>query len=176
MRGSRTTPLPDRPPALDERETTRLVALASLAARARSGVERDPRTREIELIFDHEAPARLAQTLRRLYGGMLAVGLDHPTAWAHTVKAGLDCLPKVRRGVFDVLAQAGEGICKSTGEVADALDYPTTTARRALEDLTVHGVVDRIPAAKGGMPDQWRLTAWAWERYRASVPEMSVPR
>jgi hypothetical protein len=162
--------LPDAPPELDAGEREGLVALASLTARGRSAVERDPHTREIELILDPEAPARLAQSLRRLYGGLLAIGLDRPRAWAHVVKVGLDCLPKVRRGVFGILADAGGGICTSTTEVAEALGYPTTTTRRALEDLTVHGVATRIIAPKGGA-DQWRLTDWAWARYRATVPE-----
>lgn len=172
--------LPETPPELTTEETERLVALASLTARGRSGVERDRYTREIELILDPEAPARLAQSLRRLYGGLVAIGLDRPRAWAHVVKVGLDCLPKVRRGVFDVLADAGEGLCRSTTEVAEALGYPTNTVRRALEDLTVHGVVTRLIAPKGGA-DQWRFTAWAWARYAAVAPAggvsaMSVPQ
>ena len=49
--------LPEQQPDLSDDETDRLVALASLAAYSRSHVERDGRTREIELIPDHEPPA-----------------------------------------------------------------------------------------------------------------------
>ena len=68
-------------PPLDEGETAKLIALSSLVASARSAVERNPYgAREIDLVLDTEAPARLAQTLRRLYAGMLAIGLDPETA------------------------------------------------------------------------------------------------
>ena len=118
------TPLPEGPPPLDEAETDGLVALASLAARARSGVERDPRTREIELILDAEAPARLAQTLRRLYGGMLVLGLDRAAAWPYVLKVGLDCMPKLRRGVLQRPRRAGRGALGGHRHARDAGGLP----------------------------------------------------
>jgi len=169
-------PLPEGPPDLADAETDGLVALASLAARARSGVERDAHTREIELIPDPEAPARLAQTLRRLYGGMLTIGLERAAAWGYITKVGLDCMPKLRRGVFDALAALPAGARLGTGVLAAQVAYPTTTARRALEDLMVHGVVEREAEPAGGSHNWW-LTRWAREQFvgAMTVPEMSVP-
>jgi hypothetical protein len=168
--------LPESAPELEDDETDRLVALASLAARSRSGVERDSRTREIELILDPEAPARIAQTLRRLYGGLLVIGLDRPTAWKCVAKIGLDCMPKLRRGVFDALAAVAPDTWLGTSALAAHVAYPTITARRGLEDLMVHGVVERQEEPRGGS-HLWRLTRWAWEQYclAGGVSEMSVP-
>jgi len=176
--------LPSEPAAIDDDETERLVALASLAARARSAVERDSYRREIELIPDPEAPARIAQALRRLYGGMLAVGVDRAAAWRLVLKVGLDCMPKLRRSVFDFLADR-EGWHPTTAVAAHA-GYPTVTARRSLEDLTVHGIVDRKPRGDGkptdrgdGKPsvkstaDLWRLSDHARGLYAACVSEKS---
>ena len=163
--------LPDSPPEIDEAEIDRLVALASLAARCRSAVERDGRTREVELILDPEAAARIAGALRRLYGGLLAIGLDRPTAWEVIVKVGLDSMPKVRRGVFAALVDT-EGWLDTTA-IALSVGYPTATARRALEDLTVHGVVMRKSGGEG-KADRWCLSEWARAQHKAlTFPEMS---
>jgi hypothetical protein len=118
--------LPEAPPPIGERETVGLVALASLAARCRSAVERDRMTREIELIPDPEAPARIAQALRRLYGGLIAIGLERREAWQYVVKVGLDCMPKLRRSVFEFLAVHDDW--QTTTAVATDPDvaYPTS--------------------------------------------------
>jgi hypothetical protein len=150
--------LPERQPDLSDDETDRLVALASLAARARSAVERDGRTREIELIPDAEAPARLVQALRRLYGGLLVIGVYRDDAWPLVVKVGLDCLPKLRRSIFERLVQTDGW--STTTEIATAVEYPTPTARRSLEDLMVHGLVHRKAGGKG-KTDSWTLTSRA---------------
>jgi len=158
-------------PSIDERETKRLVALSSLVASARSAVERDSYRREIELIHDTEAPARLAQTLRLQFAGMLAIGLDRATAWPLVAKSGLDCIPKLRRSVFDTLLAARDWL--TTTAIATATQHPTTTTRRSLEDLCAHGVVERQAGGKG-KHDRWVLAALARDRYAAvGAPEMS---
>ena len=166
--------LPDQQPELSENEAERLVALASLAARARSGVERDGRTREIELIPDAEAPARLVQALRRLYGGLLVIGVARDEAWRLAVKVGLDSMPKLRRSIFEHLV--AHHVWSTTTDIAAAVKYPTQTARRSLEDLMVHGLVLRKPGGKG-KPDNWMLSPRA-RRWHAEAlgtfPEMSV--
>ena len=162
-------------PPIDDIETKRLVALASLVAAARSAVERNPYGgREIDLVLDTEAPARLAQTLRRLYAGMLAVGLDHATAWRLVAKTGLDCIPKLRRAILDILLAAPDWM--GTRAIATKVQHPTTTTRRALEDLHAHGVVDRRPPEKGkgdGKSDLWQVSDLARARYQAIEPERS---
>jgi hypothetical protein len=165
--------LPEHQPELSDDETDRLVALASLAAYSRSHVERDGRTREIELIPDHEAPARLSQALRRLYGGLLVIGVPQADAWPLVVKVGLDCMPKLRRSIFEYLVETEEWTATTT--IAEAVGYPTQTARRSLEDLAVHGLVLRKSGGKG-KSDTWLLAqlgrGWYAEA-RGSVPENS---
>jgi hypothetical protein len=153
-------------PSINEDETSRLVALSSLVASARSAVERDPYRREIELIHDTEAPARLVQTLRRLYSGMLAIGLDRATAWPLVAKTGLDCIPKLRRSVFDALLVAPDW--RDTAAIAAATKHPTITTRRSLEDLSAHGVVERQAGGKGKAV-RWMLAALARVQYHAAV-------
>ena len=55
-----------------------------------------------------------------------------------------------------------------TTEIATTLGYPTTTARRSLEDLNAHEVVRRTKGGDG-KPDWWQLSAWAAERYVRAV-------
>ncbi len=151
----------------------RIIALAILAARGRSAVERDGYSRDVELIPESEAPGRLAIGLARLYGGMRAIGIAHKEAWRLTSKVGLDCLPAVRRVVLEVLLAALGAM--DTVEVAGAVRYPTSTTRRALEDLCAHALVDREPGG-GRKPDSWGVTAETRELYESAtlcVPEMS---
>lgn len=164
-------------PPLEPADTERLIALADLASRCRSAVDRDGYTHEVELIADPEAPARLAQMLRRLYGGLMLIGVEREEAWKHVLKTGLDSMPKLRRGVFDVLANLKDDERTDSATVATAMGYPTVTARRSLEDLAAHGVVGRVGSQ--GQADRWALTQWAREMFVAAAgqppTEKSLP-
>jgi predicted transcriptional regulator len=164
-------------PSIDAFETEKLAALSSLVAGARSAVERNSNgAREIDLIPDTEAPARLAQTLCRLYAGMLAIGLDRAMAWPLVVKTGLDCMPKLRRAVFDVLLATEDWL--PTPEIGTRVHHPTVTAKRSLEDMNAHGVVARRRAKKGvgdGKSDMWLLSAAARARMKTIATGMSPP-
>jgi hypothetical protein len=156
------------PRRLDDAERERLIALATFAVKARSPVERDGHTREIELVPESEAPARLAKVVEALLAGLDSLGVERWVAWRVAAKAALDCVPRLRRQAVEFLAVHGES---GTKDVAVALDYPTGTVRRALEDLTAH----RIVARSGGRnQDVWQLTeqAGAWYAH-ACVPDLS---
>jgi hypothetical protein len=144
----------------------RLVSLATLVVRARSAVERDGYSREIELIPGSEAPTRLVVVLSRLLAGLDAIGVDRETAWPVITKAALDSIPAIRRAVIDVLI-AAEGKLE-TSTVAAAIDYPTQTTRRALEDLTAHGIAERESGGKG-KSDWWQLSDFARSHYTAAL-------
>ncbi len=106
--------------------------ISTLAVRCRSAVERDSYSREVLLIPEAEAPARLALVLLRLLNALLAIGCDKVTAWELVAKAALDSMPAVRRVVLeDLMAQEA---ASTTSVLAERVRYPTTTARRALED------------------------------------------
>jgi hypothetical protein len=145
------------PRELDEDEIDRLVALSSLVVRARSAVERHPYTREIELISAPEVPTRIIVVLKRLLGGMEAIGLDTPTAWQVATKIALDSMPQLRRQILELLELRTEPM--ETTEIAEALQYPTTTARRGLEDLMVYELINRISQGQG-KSDVWELSTY----------------
>jgi hypothetical protein len=153
----------------DAETTDRLVKIATLAVRCRSAVERDGYTREVQLVPEPEAPARLALVLLRLLNGLRAIGLDAASAWPLVLKCALDSMPALRRKVLEELLR--RPMPASTTEVAEAVRHPTTTTRRALEDLDAHGIAQRIPQGPG-QADVWQLTAWARDRW-PTYPEMS---
>ncbi len=144
---------PHQAPELTETEVDCLVILADLASLARSPVQRDYRG-EIELVLDPEAPTRIAKQLAQLYRGLRSVGLDRATTWTTVARAGLDCIPKLRRAVIHCLDSGGQA---TTTTVAEAVEHPTTTTRRALEDLAAHRVVLRTGGGQG-KADLWSLT------------------
>src|SRR6185312_10545002 len=61
-------------PVPTDEDRARLIALATFAVRARSAVERDGHTREVELVPDAESPARLVLVLHRILVGAAALG------------------------------------------------------------------------------------------------------
>jgi hypothetical protein len=69
-----------KPRERTDEETDRLIALATFAVRARSAVERDGYSREIELVSPAEAPTRLVIVLARLLDGLDAIGCDRNEA------------------------------------------------------------------------------------------------
>ncbi len=153
----------------DEATVERLVTIATLAVRCRSAVERDGYTREVTLIPEAEAPARLALVLLRLLNGLRAIGVEPAQAWALVTKCALDSMPATRRTVVEDLAARGAA---TTSEIGERIAYPTTTTRRALEDLAAHGITERQSQGPG-RADLWRMTEWARGRW-PTVPEMSV--
>jgi len=156
---------PDKPPKLQGDELTRMVALATLAARCRSAVERDGRSRELLFVPEAEPPARLAKALWRLLEGITAIGVDRQTAWRVVTKTALDCMPSRRRVALEALVEEEE---PTTTRVAERADQPTPTVRLALEDLTAHHLAMRMPQGQG-KADRWRLTAQARTWWEAST-------
>jgi hypothetical protein len=165
--------LPAEPLERSEQDDDRLVSLATLVVRARSAVERDGYSREIELIPGSEAPTRLVVVLARLLAGLDAIGAPRTAGWDVVTKAALDSIPAIRRDVMRILAATDDQ--RDTSTIAEAVSYPTQTTRRALEDLTAHGVTHRQPGGSG-KADLWTLTPFAREHYTAAtggVPETS---
>jgi hypothetical protein len=168
--------LPDSLPEISEEDLERLIDLASLTARCRSAVERDNHTRDITLTLSPEAPTRIAKILRQLFHGMDAIGVERPRIWAALEKIAFDSMHKVRRAVLKVLE---DGELHSTPKIAAAIQYPTVTTRRALEELHAHDVLIRARKAEGNS-DAWQFSDWTAQTLAAvkspkADEEKSVP-
>jgi Domain of unknown function (DUF3854) len=163
--------LPGRPHEVDPAMKTALVSLACLASQARSPVQRDYKG-DIDLVLDAEAPTRIIKQLGQLWRACGMLGLGRADSWEVVRRAGLDSVPKLRGAVLRYLA-ADDGT-PSTTQIGEAVDHPSRSVRRALEDLAAHGVVIRIVKGKG-WADTWTLSerALAWNRAIEGVPEMA---
>jgi len=150
--------IPGEPPALTGSERELVIAVSTFVARARSSVERDGYSREVELVPDAEAPGRLAIALAQLLAGLKVVGVAPADIPPLIAKVGLDCIPALRRRVLEALMD--ERAPLTTSKVAERIEHPTATARRALEELTAHRIVTRSAGGQG-KPDEWTLSEWA---------------
>ncbi len=157
------------PAARSDEETDVLVTLATFTVRARSAVERDGYSRDIELVLPPEAPTRIIKALSGLLDGLDAIGCDRGEALALVVKTALDSIPALRLAILRTLHAVGEA---DTNLVAEAVRHPSNTTRRALEDLVAQGLVE-LERQGEGRAHLWRLGAFARERL-GTFPEMSL--
>ena len=160
------------PPRLSEDETAWLISLARFTARCRSPIERETySSREITLIPGAESPTRLVKCLCQLLYGLLSIGIPRARALELVGKVGLDSMPAIRRKVISALLEhPGE---LSAPDLAATLDYPTSTTRRTLEDLTAYGLIRRNKAEFNR--DLWSATPLAQElagRLQSCIPEI----
>ncbi len=158
------TKSPSSPPSLSEAEFERLDNVVELAVRLRAHVSRDRYSREIENIHGAEGPGRMGLALERLLAGLNAIGLDRSKAMRLIEDVALDLTPPIRRHAFEALTATPA----PTRDIAKALKLPTTTARRALEELAAHSLAvrtrgeDEDGAEKKGGADMWALDP-EWE-------------
>ncbi len=149
------------PPALCSEQQGWITSLTTLVATCRSAVDRDSYSRDIELIHDPEAPARLTRTLAQLLVGLQMIGVTPQRARELIVKVGLDCIPPVRRIGLEALLNQQSSL--TTGEIAGLTGYPEQTIRRSLQDLKCHGIVD---LQRHGVPEKWQVVELWQERFR----------
>ena len=131
-------PLPT-PRSLGPEESLRIKKNVILACQLRAGIDRDRHSRELEAVYGAEGPGRLGLALERLLAGLDVIGIDRETALAIIEKTALDSVPPIRRKVYEALASGP----RTTREVATAIKLPTSTTRRALEDITAHHLASR---------------------------------
>lgn len=165
---------PGRPHELTDTIKGRIAALGSYVAAARSPVDRDHQG-EIRLVLDAEAPTRIVKMLAQLWRAAGLLGLDAEDAWAVVERVGMDSIPKLRLSALRYLRACISAA--TTTEIAEAVEHPSRTTRRALEDLTAHRVVER-DAGGSGKADRWMLTerAQQWlDRLSGTLPDPSDP-
>jgi hypothetical protein len=136
-------------------------------------VERDSWKREVELIPGSELPARLVLSLARLFHGMEMLGAPPDECWRLVTKVALDSIPDIRRRVFQYLQPLDTPA--ATKAIAVAIHYPTSTCRRACEDLEAHGVLTRHDQGQG-KADEWELSLFSCKlASTARIPTVTVP-
>jgi hypothetical protein len=143
-----------------------LTTLADLISQCRSAVERNGHTREIEGVPFREEGPRLARQLASLYRGLLLIGNTEQEAWEKVRRVGLDSMPELRRRAIQAL-QGCSGPEK-TSVIAKSCNCPTTTTRRALEDLAYLGLLHRT-GSEYHEAETWELT----ERTREALEAIS---
>jgi hypothetical protein len=146
--------LPEDLPVLSTQRSETITELADLTTRARSAVERDGRSRELDYVPEPEMPARFARQLLSLARGVALVkGHRHVTGedMACVRRVALDSIPTARRRVLRELA--GERFI-SASKLLGRTGFSESLVRRALEDLHALGVVDRV--ARSGVT-LWRV-------------------
>lgn len=149
------------PRARTKEETDHLIATATLVVRGRSAVERDGYTREVELVPAPEAPTRLVIVLARLLDGLDAIGCGREEAFQLVTKCALDSIPALRLAVLTTIHAEDD---LDTNAVAEAVRHPSSTTRRALEDLVAHGLLHRQRGGAQKEAHRWSLSEFARER------------
>ena len=97
-----------------------------------------------------------------------AVGVEPAEAWQILVKVALDSMPKLRRRVLEFVLE--RSMPPATTDLAAALDLPTQTTRRGLEDLAAHGLLRRKSQSKG------KADVWAPRTGPASAGTRPFPK
>jgi hypothetical protein len=124
-----------------------IARVADFVAVARTGVERDSYSASKEILEspDPEIPSRLAQQLDVLTCAHAVLMGRNRVSWGDvelTRHVALASIPTTRRRVIALFAKEAWREL-TTAEVANALDLPTNTIRRHLEDLTALGLLKR---------------------------------
>jgi len=141
-----------QPEKITPNEIQELKKIVLLTARLRGAIERDSHSREFLGAHGAEGPARLGLTLERLLAGLDTLGVDRLTALGIVKRVAMDSVPPNRRCIYEFLQPNHDF---DTATIARATNLPTTTARRALEELTSYKLAIRSSGGQG-KADLWR--------------------
>jgi 5S rRNA maturation endonuclease (ribonuclease M5) len=144
-----------------------IVAVADFVSIARSSVERDwySAAKEITELPDPEVPTRLAQQLDVLtcaHAVLMGRACVEPQDLELTRQVCLACIPSHRRKLLAILYQSAREM--TTTEIANAIDLPTNTVRRYLEDLAALRLVHRREGDTNAF--LWQITEFAQQGWR----------
>jgi hypothetical protein len=154
------------PAKISAQEAEAIGKVIALAVRLRGAVERDRRTRELEMIYGAEGTARIGLALERLLAGLDTLGVDRAKGLTIVKRVALDSVPPLRRRAYNcVCTYSARYDPVETADVAIELGLPTNTARRILEDLAAHGLVIRRSQGQG-KADIWDAAQWEAEEAR----------
>jgi len=129
-------------PELTQELRDRIKSLAYVVSRARSAVDRNGYTREVESLPQPEEPARLSKQLKMSFFGFLAIGCTEAEAWNGVKRIGFDSMPAIRRRMLFRLHTVSGAL--HTADLAEETKGIHKLAIRALEELSFFGMVNRI--------------------------------
>jgi hypothetical protein len=145
----KSLPLDD--PTVSEPQLELIGNLADFVSRARSTVERDNRSREIERAPEAEGPGRLAKQFHKLARGLARVAgrtaVDAEDI-RRLLRVGVDSLPPARWAVLRALT---EPRTVTEMKLVAGNEHSESSLRRATEELEALGLIGRV---KGG---RWKL-------------------
>jgi Sugar-specific transcriptional regulator TrmB len=141
-------------------EIKRIGDTVALMVRLRGAVERDRGTRELDIVYGAEGPARVGLALERLLAGLDTLGVERGAALDVVVSVALASVPPQRRQAYELAVAAKRSV--TTSEVATVLGLPTNTVRRVLEDLAADGLIKR-EGGEPGKADKWTKAIWEAE-------------
>lgn len=130
-------------------EVDRLLTVANLVTKARTGVEREYNG-DVEFAHDAEAPTRFAKQLLQVLRGGVAIGMDRTAAMNLAIRCGRDSMPPIRLRIIDHLARwqlTDDGMVEEyqrTADIRRGVDRPWKTVDRALQTLHLLEVVDVV--------------------------------
>jgi hypothetical protein len=151
-----TLQIPDHAERPSREKINALRALASLVVKCRSATERNPYSREIEVVPEPEAPPRLAVMLERIWSGLDAVGVEAKEGRRLIQKVAFDSMPLARLRIIEALS-ATPTCRKTLDELGEVTGCSNQATRRKLEDLTAY----RVVVTHKGKPFEYELSEWA---------------
>ena len=150
------TSIPQELPAISHEVEDNLVELADFSTHARTPTKRNFKG-QLTLATSLEMPMRMVEQLHGLAKTLQFMyredgGLPEQTIQA-LYRIGLDSIPKNRRIALNWCSTYNK---INTKQFAIKIKFPTETARMALEDLNVLGILERKEKTRGeGPADNW---------------------
>jgi hypothetical protein len=123
---------------IEDDEVERLIKMADIVTKARTGVERDYRG-DVTMAHDPEMPTRFGKQLAQVIRGAVAIGMTREAAMRLAVRCARDSIPPLRLEIMlDVAANPGAQV----GEVRRRIDKPWQTVKREVDALHMLGILE----------------------------------
>ena len=138
---------------ITDKDRRYIFSSAKLIARLRAVVDRDGRTRQINLIHPPEEPFRLQNQLSGLYKCLKAIHGDDSTRPRLALKAVIEsCIPQQRLHIVDFLHDNSDIL---SSEIARAIGLPVTTVLTCLEDMHAQQILTQSTS------ENYNANAWS---------------
>ena len=138
---------------ITDKDKRYIFSSAKLIARLRAVVDRDGRTRQINLIHPPEKPFRLQNQLSGLYKCLKAIHGDDSTRPRLALKTVIEsCIPQQRLHIVDFLHDNADIL---SSEIARAIGLPVTTVLTCLEDMHAQQILTQSTS------ENYNANAWS---------------